>query len=644
MTTLRISISFLVVALSGFSPARAQEDPTATVERYSLRLLAPPSPRVPDRIAPQGPLVFRWNQNDGFTSSTAPSLFDNENPVDPLNFNSGQTFTPGETPWRKFAESVEELFYANTLAIEQDSKASFQVVGDDLVVTGNPATQARVRRLLDFLLAARSSEIHLECALVPVASLTGTAPDWEVQQPYLETEVFDRVLTDTKTVLLSAAARPGETVASGVREVRVIVSDLEVNQTGVIPVLNPVTTVPLAGVQLRARPFLLPASRRSGATEGLLLDLCLGRFEAKSTEGKLGERWGDLDFSIRSEALLSVTTYLKAGACTVAGRIGGKAGLVVLVRFAVRGAEMSATKLTLEGKHAVRAIPTELLHRANDFRRWWRRADVFRHDPTWRKVLEQVRQFVSAGDSPQERGVACDLAPGLPGSVVLLTAPEAEHRKVDDLLESQLARYRDALFVGLRIVKVPRQKFNRLQPRLENGFLLPADWETIVHGGGPLASEDYAVFGVPGEVHSVRDASLHTVVTDLENVSGGTGFAIIQTTDPVTDVCGDGREFRVRVEPGADGKTARLAIDGVEAKLEGTRRIKVRLPGLSVHSESKETPKSAVIEMWLRLPEQTVKYWEFERNIPIGRPVILESDAVEGDQMRLLIGSVRRAE
>lgn len=139
----------------------------------------------------------------------------------------------------------------------------------------------------------------------------------------------------------------------------------------------------------------------------------------------------------------------------------------------------------------------------------------------------------------------------------------------------------------------------------------------------------------------------------VSQVSGGTGFAVIERSDPETDTCGEGIELRLRATFPPRAGTARLQLEGCEARIVKERGVTASFPlssfvpgkevdGGEKHASTAPTVTGKNCDAQLTLPHQTVQPWNVERDIPLDHDAILQASAGEGDAVTVLIGRVRK--
>ena len=133
---------------------------------------------------------------------------------------------------------------------------------------------------------------------------------------------------------------------------------------------------------------------------------------------------------------------------------------------------------------------------------------------------------------------------------------QANHGKVTSLIETEARPRSRMIAVDLDIVELPRQRLPEVRRCVGADGTLPGDWYAVIEGTDTSRSR-YSVVGLAGEVHGLRHATMQTLVVDVEQVSGGTGFAIVEQSDPITAPCGDGLDLRLRVDLSSDPRRPR---------------------------------------------------------------------------------------
>ncbi|MCZ6792351.1 MAG: hypothetical protein O7J95_01910 [Planctomycetota bacterium] len=484
----------------------------------------------------------------------------------------------------------------------------------------------------------------VECLIVSPDLLERVAPDWQTRGPHLEEDVMERAFLDPGSRLFSCAAPAGDWVTSGTAINKTFLSDYEINQTGVIPVTNPVVDVAVGGDFLHARAFPVPGGG------DVWLDLSIGRFRQEASAVKLGANWSDLDLPVSREALFSLSTVVPVGKVLVAGGLSGNDAGIVLLRVREQKSLEAPREEAKAGELIVQAYDVALLLREKR-PRWWLPAGFWEDSEASLDADTLLQHLRSALWGDDDVGGGVRLAVDPQGRFVVLWAPRALHDRLGGILQGEFRRRTPVVTIDVELLSMPRQVYAALRARTEDGFLLEPGWSESIDDAAKVERSFFTLTGVIGESHALRRATIHSLVTGVENVSGGTGFAIIERADPVVTTCGEGNEFRMRVDLLPGGRGARLKLQGVESRLEDIRSVMARFPSLSVAPPtggsagtpmSKEAPQLVTKELNLTLPEQTVRYFTVERSVPLGRAAILYSDARVGEVVKVLIGTVRR--
>lgn len=537
-----------------------------------------------------------------------------------------------------------------------------------LFLRASPEVHDFVDGLLRPLQRREDERILVEALFAPTAALDRAAPTWRQEGPRLAGEVFDRVLLSPGSRLVAAAPAAGEWVTASSGDEESIVADFEINQTGVIPVTNPVIRTAVTGEWLDVRACPLP-DRRS-----VLVDLALASYRTDPKQRRVGAEWSDLDLDVRGEEIVSVSIAASPGETLLAGRLGERVVLLRVRRQAAPGEAVGEAPPA--GSPDLTAHDVSLLERGEHGRTWWGTdgpSGYGKHDGGFDIDL--------AGPDAAERHALNELAARLWGSpeeesraererspwlrydsrshMAFLRAPAEERARFERALGEEAARRLVAATVELELLELDRERFVRLRSLAPDGLRLEDGWREKVATGSKLASREFAVTGVAGETHAVRVADIHPLIVDVENISGGTGFAISEAVDPMVRTCGEGTQLLVRVDLPDAGATARLRVNGVDTKIREIREVELIQPvpadpsggstterrsskGSTTSGSAGGTPEFRTRELQLHLPKQAVRVVDFCRRVPVGRDIILHSDTSRGDTATVLVGRVRR--
>jgi hypothetical protein len=641
----RHSIHIVLCFASAATGARlAAEEAETETRSYDLSAVVGEVRNAPFILRPTGSLVPIFEQRE------QDSLFGDEDDRTPLPPESEQAQLLAEAfNATKSAVLDRETIQQRVIDALASAGAETADVGGTISWSGNvltvrapAAALAAVERALAPVLAVASYLVSVDCLLVPLEVLDGLAPGWRSDPNALPRDVFAKALLDGRSRLLSVAARNGQRTATGSRNIKAMVTDQEVNQTGVIPVVNPVVEASLSGDRLEVRPVVL------SGREALWLDLVVGRVRTGAERKDLGGDWGELELPESRETLISTTLIAASGTPIVAGVIEDRQGLAAIVR-----AELRPAARPLQGQGAQGTSfafrDARILLEKRPARRWpsWNVQDrLSPAEPRFgdRNVLaESLRQRSGSPDEEAQLEV-------LFGGYVDFRGPEEIQKRLVTALEQEIAAAAKVVSVDIDILAVSRVGLSTAREAAEGGFLLAADWRKALGPKDILGERRCAVTGVAGQVHALRQATIRNYVADVNQVSGGTGFAIVMMSDPEVQTCGDGLEIRILAEPLPGGGAARVRIEGATSRILEERPFTVTFPviphltGTDSSSEATGRPteaKEVRKTLSLTLPHLSVDYWSEEVQAPLDRDVILHASAPEGDTASLLIGRVR---
>ncbi|MBN1442377.1 MAG: hypothetical protein JXA90_06685 [Planctomycetes bacterium] len=532
----------------------------------------------------------------------------------------------GENLARTMLEHLQALGFEAAECSLEWPRLRVQASGDALKI---------VESFLADLEREAQTQIAIEGILLSPEALSEIAPTWTSDGPFLPEGVFRKALLDPRSRLLSAVARSGQPVLTGSRAIRPLVVDSEVNQTGVIPVNNPVIEAPFAGDYLMACPILLPGA------EAVWVDLSLGRLLVDAEQKKVGVDWGELDFSATRKRWISTSAVLEPGQVLVAGSIVAEDGLVALVRARVRKPPAGKTRSPISSHDL-----TLLIRQSGR---------------NWPGRLESSSFWSNVPRLP------CDLdllrarlaAEGIEGHLSLdrarLVVSGSDDIRLGAFLSGELEEVCRLVAIEVGVWKLPRAEVVDLLERTEDGSLLPEGWEKAA-GSSEARVDRYTVVGAAGQALGLFGATVKSFAVDVEQVSGGTGFAIIQVSDPIVRSAGDGTELWLQAAPTADPSRLRLTVGGLRTRIIEERAVVAALPtleptgttsGAAVSSRG-GSASAAVNHLWrikevtLTLPSQDVQCWSAEVEVPPGRSAILHVDARDGeDAATVLVGRVR---
>jgi hypothetical protein len=671
----RIQIIVWILAGVGSSLVMGEEPKKITTRRYDLSAVVNPARNHPFVLRPQGNLIFRargdyesgrWDGIPSFGSD--PEIARGTGVA--LDVGLPAIFNEKLLAREGIGEQISLLLGSEGLDSEERNTSWS---GSVLQVTAPPAAQEIVASFLSPLEEAGSILIAVECLLVPVEVLEKLSPDWRSSGPYLAEDVYKKALRDGRSRLLSTVARSGQVVASGSKEVVPLVVDQEVNQTGVIPVVNPVVESPLSGDRIEVCPTLLDGQ------DAVWLDLGIGRFRVTSRKYNPGRDFGDLELPITDEALISTTAVAVPDKAFVAGILEGRegSGLAAIVRVKVKKPAGPASPAGAEASRITRVFSVS--HLVTDYpRRAWQPEPAgpsptappghggvgFTFDGGTVEPVARSELLLQAlqGEMAQFREEEYSTSLIGRGNLLFSGTPRAAEA-IQRILENLSKPLCQAVAVDVDLLSVPRSVLGQVLAAAEDGTVLADGWEKTIEAKEGLKKRRFTAMGVPGQPLALLVAKIKTFVTDVELVSGGTGFAIIQVADLVPKTCGDGTDLRLRVELAEGAGQARLKLEGGDVRLLEERAVTATFPDLPVYSgggggaeggssqgpspppvrpSSQGSNDKIIKQVQFTLPRQSVQYWTSEINVPLDREVILQTDAAEGEAATILVGRVRR--
>jgi len=627
-------IPWIAFVLTGLSTSRGDpgESPKIIERRYDVRGLLKPFMNTKRSIQALGKLRFVWDSG--------------EDTLDPSpNFGLS-----GEMQEDHLGKPDFLMEFLNFLPGWQD-EGDLHLEDGILRVVQPPAVQDRVAAFLEEFQRRNFLRLEIEFLQVPADVLKASAPGWQARAPFLDGPTFQKLLGNPRALLYTRVAREGQTVGFGFRERRSFLHDYEVNQCGVIPVINPSMKTITGGDWMEVRAH-------SAAGRGAVrLDYGIITCTLGSRREKICDIFGELELPRVQEAVLWSTAVVPAGKVLLAGCIPGSStqeNLAFLIRvkpFGQGNPEDPSSPGDKAGSVRIYDIPPgcypplgippgEILEQftPHEEQKEWS-FDLFRerleNEAERQRLQEDFKIFP------------------LPGNTAMAVAgSKSSHAFLEEFLRHRQALPRLAV-IDLQLLTLPRPEYVALRATLEDGILLPRGLEAELSSQG--TSLRSTVTGFTGQVISFRRSSSEDVVTDIEMVSGGTGFAIMEVPDPVVRQVASGLDFQVRASqvPGSD--LVELECNGMGAETDTSSKQEVILPwsyiSKDVSTQSKSTDPASgrdsgsLLKVQLTVPRQELKTWRAHVKIPAGRQAILDASTPLGDpkgkSVLLLVGSVR---
>lgn len=619
-------VSTVLLAGEGAAP------PERTLRTYDIRFLTEAVPDFPAQLWPRaGDLRLRRPYEEDGAGELVISFGEDED---------GDGVAPpgcGLSP-----ELLVEVIRRN---IAEDSWAnernSIRATEAGIWVVQTPEVHRAISRLLGELRDRRARMVTVDVALVPLDRVPGIAAS---RSPWISDREFEAALDEAKAAgtRLSLTAYNEQLVStfSGVRWTQLV--DAEINQTGVIPVANSVVEKRPLGISLELRPTRLA---RSGWYR---VDLRLARLAKTGPAARNATFFGDFQIQPLREESLETVLLLEEGRAVFAGslpmRLGGElrpAGVLARIRpLAVRAEPREAPP------------PEETFHlRAYDV------AFLLEPLPGEEPLLDGdvLVDLIESGVDPEAwRDERAGLEIDGSGRLLHAVARQATHRKVGEFVDRHV---RDrARLARLEVVELegPLESIRRIRSRAAGSGQLPADWPELPESQGLEEVHRTVSLGVLGCRMKARAFRARRFFSDVDNVSGGTGFTVQMMPDPILESAGTGFELEASVRPAL--RAGFLAVDleltRVQTRFERKAEILIATTVESAEAAGvarvvpgdEETPGGIVrptltaqIPFRIDLPRQEGLARHFQTVVPAGHPAILEVRSVGEGKGRLLV-------
>jgi hypothetical protein len=562
--------------------------------------------------------------------------------------------------------SMQDLLAASDLfqRIEGwDENGQLRLDGGLLRVTQPPAVQEHVAAFLEALRARIFQLVAIEAVFVPTAVLDEVAPSWRARAPEVDGDVYGKLLADPRSRILTGSTRNGVQAALGDTERALVLSDYEVNQTGSIPVVNPVLDLVVAGDQVEVRPRIQPGGK------AVRVDLWFEGSRMGMKKERVSSYLGDYDLPFVEGEMAWTSVLSPAGRPVIAGEVfggpAGEGGLACIVRATPIEGLGAPAKPPAEMPIRVHGIPLDLFPPPD-------RAEAASPDLFFGRIgdkpisLESLTSAALGGlrEAILERAARAGIEDGelwvlSEAESMVAAGSEAFHRIVEESLRSRAALPRLAA-VDLRLFRLPRASAAALEGQKDAEGLLKAGWEGALKA--EAAEMRCLLLGLEGQVVSARRDRGESLVTDIENVSGGTNFESIEVADPITEKISTGFAFAARVRGAPERDRIELECRGIIADTDLSSKTKAGIPFHNPASQRAEgideakppapgkeaAPPAApgemgFLEIQLATPRQKLRRTRAHLRLPPGRDAVLDL-WTDGDKLHLLVGSARFVE
>lgn len=523
-------------------------------------------------------------------------------------------------------EAIMELVRRN---IAEDSwaneKNSIAARGGELVVIQTPEVHEEIADLLAHLRARRARRFEIEVIVLseeaPVESLLRGPPN---PAPEALAAVLDESAEKAHRILLTAYEQQTVSTLSGRR--RATITDTEVNQTGVIPVANPIVHVLPLGVSLEAKALPVAGTDRVQVELRVRRLLEAGEVRRRKTTFAELESVPLREESLRTALLVEPGEPALAGSFREAADNGETSQFAVIVRVS-RKDPGGAVDVPFEPRPE--GAETFVL-RVYDVGFLLGGADT--GSPQRKLLVPLLRMNVEPEAWKDARAGATLERDGL-----YVTARPETHAKISSWIESLTRRRARLASVRLEVFEAPLESVLALEKAARGGWLLPEQWGKIADGArGVLES---TTRGLAGEEMHARMFSSSTFVSDVETVSGGTGFSIIEMPDPVVASAGDGFTLRATVEGHLDPRRLLLRLDLHRSRTRFLRRAEFTAPARARSRSGPPEEISVRLPYVIDLPEEESFHCRTAFAVPRGLSVLLEVQRTRGKTARFVVAT-----
>ena len=528
-------------------------------------------------------------------------------------------------------EALGDLIVRN---ISEDSWAnrrnSLKIDDERLLVVHTPEVQDRIAALLATMRARRAHMVAVEVAVVPSTVLDDT----DARQPWISKELFEKALTDAgsrgSSIALTAYNEQTTNGLSG--HLRTTATHPEVNQTGVIPVINPVVVTLPIGISLEARP------QRIAGTDWFRVDLRVARLEEAGEVLRRRTLFADIEFVPLLEQSIETMLLLEAGRAGVAGRFrerrpdGSEREFAVLARVRpVNVTTASAGRPPTETFH-LRLYDLSFLlerfgrHGTLSGAAWLTRvrADV---DP---EAWIDDRSSVSIADGP----------------ILRVVARTSTHRAVQAWVDERIRERARVASIEVSVYAGPVDAVTALLGTAEGTVYLDGDWRDSAPGNRlERRFHSLSVGAVDGRVRA-RGFEARSFIADVEGVSGGTGFAIIETPAGIVESAGDGFWLDASVAPRLDPDSVTLSLAWARCRTTFESSLafypNVQLAHTAAAADESDSQRVVAVRMpfVIDLPRQEREFCRATVPMRTGRSTIVRVEKRDGATASLIVARV----
>ncbi|MBN1417779.1 MAG: hypothetical protein JXP34_03330 [Planctomycetes bacterium] len=550
--------------------------------------------------------------------------------------------------------SVLQAYYGSYLGliekipslIAEDSwlnkRNELHLAPDKLTVVQTPEVLRHIEAYLGALLALRTRRIEVQIAIVPPSALDRAAgARRDADPPWLPGRVIDEAVLAAGDDALVHRTVVDEGEALGVSPVSrtAFVQDIEVNQTGVSPVENPVISLLRGDLTMQARAWTTPLE---GWYE---FELRLLRSH-EEPGARRATPSGDIDLTQGAAVLLACDSPIPSEKTIVLGDLRWPekepAPLAVLVRL------RPAPGLPARADCGVRILEAGLL--ARNWPRSTVASDEESHprvalagidadvegDPLYTddELIEMARESVPADlrSDPRLRIEASHsrLAVTVIGDrAATARAAHAVQARLALLFEARAK----AAEMRLWLASIDAEALAGIADPAAGAALLVPDWRAAID---PSRGAAIRLTGFADRLIRFGAARGRSYLADVEHVSGGTEKIITEAADPILGWGGTGLELRAHVRAVPGRPWVQLGVHGDAAQTTFGRTASLCADKrVEVDEEGGIRAIGQTID--IDLPEQTAQTWKHYVTVPAGRACLLATAPDPADPKRIQI-------
>ncbi|HVR75154.1 MAG TPA: hypothetical protein VMT52_12510 [Planctomycetota bacterium] len=504
--------------------------------------------------------------------------------------------------------------------------AAWPAIESRFAAPETPLAAAALRRRLE---EHWTRSVTVEVAFVSPDAVEVGAPG---SSPWLSEEVFDKACAESQPAaeVAQAGTPMGQRLRLLPRRVRRQVTDQEVQQTGVVPVVQPVVTSLPDGIFVEATAHATP-------DEALLrVDLRVDRHRLEPMVETRRLPDGDIELASGSSQLFAGCVLVPPRRTVIAGFVRtpgptGPDGFLLLVRLTPWARNPDPSSPGPVECIDIGAI-TEPFPRSRALDGLiWRPEDSLSTDPPPGPVSKSVLdEAIQRGESAQ--GVRCSHVE----RSVLVGGEPAGARSVRESL-SLLAR---SALRPLVVELWEGEVDDATLEALSKGAATAKEWLEQRRRDGLRVR----ILCTSGADASIAAFAARAHVSDLNRVTGGTGFSIIEVGDVDVRTAGEGVALDLRCEPVAGQDAIQLSLRGELARKPSfERHSRTRSPRVEGgRPAAKNVPGDSLGWIQIDLPDEDSDRWRHYAPAPYGQPVLLQAlpDPAGSGGVRALVAVV----